>query len=162
MKYVLADIDDLSEIMNLERLGFNDAEAGSEEAYRERIEKLHETFLTFKDEYGKVIGFVVGPAVKERFVKDEMYDVTPENLTTGGHQLIFTIAISPDYRGQGIGSKLLKQFELNAQNAGRTSIALTCLEDRIPFYEKNGYVNQGIANSEHGNEIWYNMEKIID
>lgn len=161
MKFALATIDDLPEIMRLEHLGFNEAEAGSEEAYRDRINKLHETFLTIQDD-GKVIGFVVGPAVKQRFIEDEMFDVTPDNLFDGGHQLIFTIAIDPDYRGQGIGSKLLTEFESNAHKAHRTSIALTCLKDRIPFYEKNGYINQGIAGSEHGNEVWYNMEKIIN
>nr|WP_241201833.1 hypothetical protein [Lactobacillus delbrueckii] len=41
-------------------------------------------------------------------------------------------------------------------------IALTCLEDRVPFYEKNGYVNHGQAESEHAGEIWYNMIKEIE
>lgn len=162
MKYDLATMEDLNEIMDLERAGFNKEEAGSEEVYKDRINKLHDTFLTIKNDSGKLIGFVVGPAVKNRFVQDEMYDDTPLNLSQGGHQLIFTIAISPDYRGQGIGSKLLSEFENIARKNHRESIALTCLEGKIPFYEKNGFVDQGVSASSHGNEIWYNMEKIIN
>jgi hypothetical protein len=32
----------------------------------------------------------------------------------------------------------------------------------VPFYEKNGYVNHGQAESEHAGEIWYNMIKEIE
>lgn len=28
-------------------------------------------------------------------------------------------------------------------------------------YEKNGYVNQGIAASAHAGEVWYNMTKLL-
>jgi hypothetical protein len=29
----------------------------------------------------------------------------------------------------------------------------------IPFYEKNGYVNQGVAESQHAGVQWFNMSK---
>lgn len=162
MKFTLASLNDLDEIMNIERQGFNAAEAGSVKSYRDRIVKLHDTFLTVRNDLNKVIGFVVGPAVNERFIKDDMYETTPNNLSKGGHQLIFTIAIAPDYRGQCIGSKLLSEFEKMARKNNRESIALTCLKNRIPFYEKNGFTNLGVADSTHGDEVWYNMEKIIE
>ncbi|MGY0337619.1 hypothetical protein ACW185_08840 [Limosilactobacillus fermentum] len=38
-------------------------------------------------------------------------------------------------------------------------MTLTCLVDRIPFYERNGYQNHGVATSTHANEVWYNMIK---
>ncbi|MFD1417937.1 GNAT family N-acetyltransferase [Companilactobacillus keshanensis] len=161
MRFDLASLSDLDEIMTIEKQGFNSAEAGSVEGYRERIQKLNKTFLVAKDDSNKVIGFICGPAVSTRFVKDEMYDKTPDNMAIGGHQLIFTIAISPNFRGQGIGSRLLNEFEKIAKRDKRESIALTCLKDRIPFYEKNGFKNMGQADSNHGNEIWFNMEKII-
>ena len=76
--------------------------------------------------------------------------------------MVLTIAVHPDYRGQGIGSQLLDRFAETAKEMKRGRIALTCLEDRVPFYEKNGYVNHGQAESEHAGEIWNNMIKMIE
>lgn len=91
-----------------------------------------------------------------------MYEADVQNRQQpGGNQMIQTIAVDPVYRGQGIGSQLLSAFEDLAIQNQRHHIALTCLIDRVPFYEKNGYVNRGIAASEHAGEIWYNMTKLL-
>lgn len=161
MRFEKVTQQDLDAIMAIEHAGFNEAEAGSRQAYQERIEHLQSNFIVAKDEKNNVLGFVCGPAVNERFVTDEMYEDTSNNLATGGHQMILTIAVSPDFQGQRVGSRLLAQFERDALKLNRTSIALTCLENRIPFYEKNGFLNRGQSDSTHGNEIWYNMEKIL-
>lgn len=160
MQYEFIKTEDLDSIMKIEKASFSDAEAGSRKVYSDRIDKLKDTFLVAKDD-DKIVGFIVGPAVKDRYVKDKMFNKTPKNLMLGGHQLVFTIAIDPDFRGQGIGSELLKHFEENALKYHRETISLTCLEDRIPFYEKNGYIDKGISDSKHGNETWHNMEKAL-
>lgn len=49
---------DLPQIMAIEKSGFSEAEAGSEAAYRERIEKLADTFLVARDG-AVVLGFIV-------------------------------------------------------------------------------------------------------
>ena len=161
MKFEKATLTNLNEIMKIENAGFNTAEAGSRENYQERIQTLVDNFIVAKDETNEVLGFICGPAVEERFINDTMYHKTPVEIENGGHQMVLTIAISPEHRGEGIGSKLLNQFEINAKKLNRKSIALNCLEDRIPFYEKNGFINLGISNSNHGDETWYNMEKVI-
>lgn len=161
MKYRFAKIEDLDDIMKIEHASFNVAEAGSESAYDDRISKLKDTFLLAQNDDDKIVGFIVGPAVKDRYITDKMFNKTPKNLMLGGHQLVFSIAIDPDFRGQGIGSELLKKFEENAQKSHRETISLTCLADRIPFYEKNGYIDKGISESKHGNETWHNMEKSL-
>lgn len=104
----------------------------------------------------------MGPAVGARYIEDEMFVETPTNLPRGGHQLVFTLAVSPLARHQQIGSQLLTALAEKAQADGRTSMALTCLERLIPFYERNGFINQGVANSEHAGETWYNLEKVWD
>ena len=159
MKIEPATVNDLEQIEAIEQAGFNAAEAASLETYRKRLAVLADTFLVARADNSDVAGFIVGPAVKERFVEDWMYEETPQNLLQGGHQLVFTIATAPTVRGQGIGSKLLTALADVATQAGRTSRALTCLKDRIPFYEKNGFTNVGVADSVHADEIWYNMEK---
>lgn len=161
MEITEAALKDLPEIVRIENLGFTPEEAGTKEQYQDRIKKLQDTFLVARiDE--QVAGFVVGPAVKEKFVEDWMYENTPKNLSTGGNQIIFTIAVDPNFRGRSIGSKLLKAMEDNAREAQRESISLTSLEKNLPFYLKNGFKNLGVADSEHAGETWYNLVKELN
>ena len=134
MEITKVTLTDLPEIVRIENLGFTPEEAGTKEQYQDRIEKLQDTFLVARID-DQVAGFVVGPAVKEKFVEDWMYENTPKNLPTGGNQIIFTIAVDPKFRGHSIGSKLLKAMEDNAKKAQRESISLTSLEKNLPFYK---------------------------
>lgn len=161
MEITKVTLKDLPEIVRIENLGFTPEEAGTKEQYQDRIEKLQDTFLIARINE-QVVGFVVGPAVKEKFVEDWMYESTPKNLPTGGNQIIFTIAVDPNFRGHSIGSKLLKAMEDNAKKAQRDSISLTSLEKNLPFYLKNGFKNLGVADSEHAGETWYNLVKELN
>lgn len=149
---------DLDQILAIERAGFTPAEAGSRAQYAARIDNLRADFLVAR-QAGQVAGFVVGPATEEAVIADWMYKAATTSLARGGHQMILTIAVAPNFRGQGVGSRLLAAFEDHARQKGRQSVALTCLADRIPFYEKNGYRNQGQAASTHAGETWYNLIK---
>lgn len=163
IKITAIDPQDLPAILRIERLGFNEAEAGTAAQYQARINQLADTFLAARDA-DQLVGFIVGPVVDARFkyIEDWMYEANVQNRAQpGGNQMIQTIAVDPDYRGQGIGSSLLQAIEKQAIQNQRHHIALTCLLDRVPFYEKNGYVNQGIAASEHAGEVWYNMTKLL-
>ena len=134
MEITKVTLKDLPEIVRIENLGFTPEEAGTKEQYQDRIEKLQDTFLVARiDE--QIAGFVVGPAVKEKFVEDWMYENTPKNLPTGGNQIIFTIAVDPKFRGHSISGKLLKAMEDNTREAQRESISLTSLEKNLPFYK---------------------------
>lgn len=150
---------DINDIVRIENAGFNPAEAGSKQAYLARIAAFPTTFLVARQAINTpVIGFVCGPIVKEHFIQDWMYEKAPKNLSENGHQMILTIAVDPDYQGQHVGSKLLDAIKkIDIKNKCQ-SIALTCLADRIPFYEKNGYKNLGESKSSHAGETWYNME----
>lgn len=160
MKITNATVNDLPAILRIERLGFTAEEAGTEAQYRDRIAKLTETFLVGKID-DQVVGFIVGPATEAAVVEDWMYEQTPENLPQGGHQLIFTIAVDPTYRGQHIGSQLLTAMTDLARAHQRQSLSLTSLDRNVPFYEKNGFVNCGVADSAHADETWYNLVKSL-
>lgn len=151
---------DLDAVVRIEQLGFTPEEAGTREAYRERIQKLASTFLVAKVG-GQVVGFVVGPAVNEQYVTDDMYVHTPDNLPTGGNQLVLSIATDPDYRGHGIGSQLLTALAKEAKAAHRHSISLDSLDRNVPFYEHNGYRKVRVSDSSHAHERWYSLVKSL-
>ncbi|MFV4951678.1 GNAT family N-acetyltransferase [Lactobacillus delbrueckii] len=165
LKFDQARAEDLDRIVEIERAGFNEAEAGSPAKYKERIQKFTGSFLVARNLEEEIVSFITGPVVNSKYdyIEDWMYEKETESLAgPGGNQMVLTIAVHPDYRGQGIGSQLLDRFAETAKEMKRGRIALTCLEDRVPFYEKNGYVNHGQAESEHAGEIWYNMIKEIE
>lgn len=151
---------DLPAILAIERAGFSPAEAGTPAAFRDRITKLSDTFLVARD-HGQVVGFIVGPATQDEFVTDEMYQRTPLNLPAGGHQLVLSIAVTPRYRRQGVGSQLLAALERNARVHHRLTISLDSLAENVPFYRANGFEKVGVSDSSHAGETWYHLVKKI-
>lgn len=135
IKITAVDSQDLPAILRIERLGFNEAEAGTAAQYQARINQLADTFLAARDA-DQLVGFIVGPVVDARFkyIEDWMYEANVQNRAQpGGNQMIQTIAVDPDYRGQGIGSSLLQAIEKRSIQNQRHHVALTCLLDRVPF-----------------------------
>lgn len=113
IKITAVDPQDLPAILRIERLGFNEAEAGTAAQYQARINQLADTFLAARDA-DQLVGFIVGPVVDARFkyIEDWMYEANVQNRAQpGGNQMIQTIAVDPDYRGQGIGSSLLQAIK---------------------------------------------------
>lgn len=153
---------DLAAIVAIEQAGFSAAVAEDEAQYAARIHRLKDDFLVARAG-DRVAGFIVGPATTAPRIADWMYAPSTESIAPGGgHQMVLTLAVDPAFRGQGLGSRLLAAFEDQARQKGRQSVALTCLAERIPFYEKNGYFNQGPAALLLGGERWYHQVKALN
>ena len=52
---------------------------------------------------------------------------------------------------------LLQKVIEDAESQHRLGLVLTCKEQLIHYYEKFGFVNEGISESVHGNVTWYQM-----
>lgn len=150
------EMTDIQTIMRIERAGFSPEEAATEAAMRERIQLISDTFITAHDNE-QLVGYIVGPAFHHRYLTDELYEVLTANHPADPYQTVLSLAIDPDYQQLGIASQLLERLAETAKEQGRKGITLTCLTDLIPFYEKNGYQNEGVSASAHADEIWYNM-----
>ncbi len=156
-----AEMDDFDQLMKIENLSFIPAEAATEVAFVNRIRMIPDTFL-IAVEGEEVLGFINGPVMDNSFITDDLFSETKENPETGGVQSILGLAVHPTHRKKGIASLLLTELEKEAALKNRTSVTLTCLDELIPFYEKQGYQNDGISESEHGGEVWYNMTKKLE
>jgi GNAT superfamily N-acetyltransferase len=64
--------------------------------------------------------------------------------------LICWIALIPEYRGKGNGSKLLKYAEKYLGNWKKKGIWTGCKNNKLLFYKKNGYVPRGTFQNELG------------
>lgn len=152
-----ARLTELSEIMFIENASFSRAEAATKTAMQERIKLYPETFIVAKNGQEQVVGYIVGPAFNQRYLADALFDQSRSNRPQDRYQTVLSLAVHPDFRGQGAASQLLTELAKVAKAQGRIAITLTCLASLVPFYELNGYQNEGISTSSHAGEIWYNM-----
>lgn len=151
-----AQPQDLGQIMTIEKAGFTPAEAATEASMAERIRLISDTFLVAKDG-DTVLGYIVGPAFDQRYLTDELFEKSTPNSPTDRYQTVLSLAVGLDHQQGGLGSQLLTAFAQVARQQHRQAITLTCLQRLVPFYERNGYVNEGVSASAHAGETWYNL-----
>ena len=60
------------------------------------------------------------------------------------------MAVTPEMRGRGLGSAILRACEDAARTAGAGSIVLNAREDVVPFYARHGFVSIGPAETLFG------------
>ena len=147
--------DDLS-LSELENLCFPEAEAATRKTFQKRLEKYKDQFIIAELD-GKVIGVVNGPVTMEKDLTDDMYENTNYHVGKGQWKMIFGVDTHPDFRGQHIASRAMERTIEKARAEGRKGLVLTCKENLIGFYERFGYVNEGVSGSEHGGALWYQM-----
>lgn len=131
-----ATSEDLNSIMKIEKKGFSISEASSDNAMKERIELLNDSFLVaiYKNQ---IVGFIVGTSSEKRYIEDSLYEKSIPNKNSDNYLLILSIAVDPSYQKRSIGSYLLNHLEQDVKDK-RSAISLTCLKALIPFYEKTG------------------------
>ncbi|KRM87584.1 GNAT family N-acetyltransferase [Lacticaseibacillus thailandensis] len=164
MTYTFAPavLSQLSDIMATERAGFTPAEAATPRAMAARIAAYPETFIVAQDPDGAVAGYVVGPASATRYLTDDLYAHSEPNQPGEAYQTVLSLAVRPENRGQGLGSALLAHLATTARQQGRVAITLTCLQRLVPFYVRNGFVNEGVSASSHAGEVWFNMVRPLN
>ncbi|MGG4505450.1 GNAT family N-acetyltransferase [Heyndrickxia sporothermodurans] len=153
-------IEDLSKLVIIEQLCFSKEEAATETAFRKRIQLIPDTFFVAEEE-GVPVGLINGPVIDTTYITDDLFSNITENPTSGGHQSILGLAVHPHFQKHGVASVLLIHIENEARKKRRETITLTCKENLIKFYEKFGYINEGVSDSEHGGVVWYNMSKSL-
>lgn len=156
LKIENVSLGDLDEITGIETTCFPKEQAASKESLRERLQVFPEHFLLAELEK-KPVGYIGGMVSNEKYITDVMYEVARLHDKEGKYQLIFSLAVLPEYQGKGIARFLMENMIDKASQEGREAVSLTCRENLIEFYEKLGFKNHGISVSNHGNVAWYNM-----
>jgi len=67
------------------------------------------------------------------------------------------LSIAKEAQALGVGKRLLKALKEVALEHEREGINLTCHDYLISYYEKHGFVNEGISQSSFAGETWYDM-----
>jgi ribosomal protein S18 acetylase RimI-like enzyme len=150
---------DLEQLILIENEGFSKEEAATKEAFVERIQLIPDTFIV-AEKVGEILGFINGPIINQLYITDDLFEKINENPTSGGYQSILGLAVSKQARNQGIAKILIEKIVELVEENEREGITLTCKQDLVSFYEKFGFVNHGMSESQHGGVCWYNMVKL--
>lgn len=148
---------DCSQLAAVEAACFPRAEAAKYEDFRQRLRYYSDYFLLMIDGE-KLISFVDGFVTDIPDLTDEMYEKADMHDKNGARQMIFGVNTLPEYRRQGCAERLIRQFIEKARSEKRCGVVLTCKEKLIHYYEKFGFVSEGISEySTHGSAVWYQM-----
>lgn len=151
-----ATIEDLEKIAELEAACFPKEEAATKEAFIDRLQVYPNHFWLLEID-GHLVSMVNGMVTNSRILQDEMYAKSQLHDASGDWQMIFGVETKPEFQGKGYASKLLRQVISDAKQDGRKGVVLTCKKEKIGFYERLGFVSEGVSESEHGGVEWYLM-----
>ena len=151
-----AQLSDLDRVTEIEYICFPAEQAATRAAFEQRIKTFPSHFILLEHE-GMPIGFVNGAVLDARYIEDEMYERTDSHNERGAYQSVYGLDVLPEYRGRGLAHKLMAQLIDQAKKEGRRGVTLTCLDEKIGFYETMGFKNEGVSDSSHGGVVWNNI-----
>ena len=151
-----ATIEDLDAITALEAACFPAAEAATRESFKKRLEVYADRFWLLW-EGDRLVSMVNGMVTDWEELVDEMFADATIHQADGKWQMIFGVATHPEYQRRGLAAQVLQRAIADCKAEGRTGLILTCKEQKLHYYAKFGFMNQGVSVSEHGGALWYQM-----
>lgn len=151
-------MQDLDAVAAVERECFPAAEAATRQDFEKRLAVYGDHFLLLFDEQDRLISFVDGFVTNEPDLRDEMYGDAGLHDEDGAWQMIFGVNTIPSQRCRGYAGTLLRQMIEDARLQGRKGLVLTCKQEKIAYYEKFGFADEGVSQSStHGGAVWHQM-----
>ncbi len=142
----------------IEQICFPPNEACSEKDMKSRIEAAADLFVVAVDnETGKVAGLLNGIATNESAFRDEFFTDASLHNPEGKNIMLLGLDVLPKYRGQGLAHEIVRYYMERERGRGRKMAVLTCLCEKVKFYEKMGFEDKGISASVWGGEEWHEM-----
>lgn len=71
--------------------------------------------------------------------------------------MIRRVYVCPDVQGKGVGQAMMEALEDEARRCGVATVRVEVAPSAIEFYEKMGYVSQGVTRSEVGKAVFEYM-----
>jgi hypothetical protein len=91
-----------------------------------------------------------------------------QHISSSSSVCIHAVCISPDYRGKGLGVRLLREYITRLESATRDDgsrsyerALLITHEELRHFYEEAGFEWLGKSDVVHGSRPWFEMRKVL-
>ncbi len=150
--------DEAEQTVKMEQICFPPNEACTPKMMRDRVSAAPELFLVAVDKTtGKLVGMLTGLSTNEERFHDGFFSDMSLYDPKGKNNMLLGLEVLPKYQRRGIAGELVRRYALIEKTRGREKLILTCLEEKIPMYEKFGFTDNGIANSTFGGEEWHEM-----
>ena len=158
MKIRQARFSDLDRIIEIELENFSLKEAIPRSVFEAHFREIQTSFLVAEKE-GRILGYIEGPVVPHRHLHDQSFTEKIKDYShqPGGYISVTCLSIAKEAQALGVGKRLLKALKEVALEHEREGINLTCHDYLIAYYEKHGFVNEGISQSSFAGETWYDM-----
>ncbi|MBT1171356.1 N-acetyltransferase [Bifidobacterium sp. SO4] len=156
-----ATMDDLDALTAIEAECFPPAEAASAYSLQSRL-LVYPDFFWLLTEGDVIISFINGFATNRLDLTDDMYEDASLHDPQGEWQMIFGVDTNPRFQHQGHASTLMRAVIEDAREAGRRGMVLTCKNRLIGFYQRFGFIDEGLSSSTHGNVVWHQMRLTFD
>ena len=154
-----ATMADLDAIASVEAACFPAVEAATKAEFADRLTHYADHFWLMFDG-DKLISFVDGFVTDQSDLTDEMYANASLHNPAGAWQMIFGVNTIPAYRNHGYAGQLILRAIQDAMIQDRKGLVLTCKPEKVHYYAKFGFVDEGIsANSTHGGAVWHQMRR---
>lgn len=158
MKIRQARFSDLDRIIEIELENFSLEEAIPRSVFEAHLQEIQTSFLVAEKE-GHILGYIEGPVVPHRHLQDQSFteEIADHSHKSGGYISVTCLSIAKEAQALGVGKRLLTALKEVALEHEREGINLTCHDYLIPYYEKHGFVNEGLSQSSFAGETWYDM-----
>ncbi|TFK23309.1 acyl-CoA N-acyltransferase [Coprinopsis marcescibilis] len=157
--------DEVKIALEIEQEGYPADEAGTLESFSLRQSQAGSLFLGAflpSTEGGrKLIGYVCSTLSPDKtLTHDSMSHHVPESSSI----CIHSVCIAKEFKGQGVGLQLLKEYVKRVRSAEGNPyerILLITHDDLREFYEKAGFEWVGESPVIHGSKPWYEMRIVL-
>lgn len=149
---------DAERATEIEAICFPPSEACTLPIMKERVRLAGDSFIVAIDrKCNKMIGFINALCTNELTLKDELYTDTSLHNPNGENVMICSVAVLPEYRGQGIARSMMAEFLKTQKAQGKKRAILTCVPGKVSMYSKFGFEDNGMSESVWGGEVWHEM-----
>ncbi len=154
---------EIEQAVNIEQVCFPPNEACSENHMRERIKAASDLFLVAIDRRnGNIAGFLNGIATNEYAFRDDFFTDASLHRTNGKNIMLLGLDVLPEYRKQGLAHEIVYQYLRRESDRDRKMVILTCLKNKVKFYQKMGFTDRGLSDSTWGDEEWHEMTCVLN
>ena len=148
---------DAAALAAVEAACFPPAEAATAAEIADRLTHYAGHFWLMEEDDGTVVSFVDGMVTDEPKLRDEMYENAALHNEDGAWQMIFGVNTLPAYRRRGVRRTGAGAGHRRRQSSGAEGLRPHLQGQAVHYYEKFGFVNEGVSQSTHGGVVWYDM-----
>ncbi len=156
MKIRIAAMEDLDGVAGIEKACFPAEKAASREQFSKRLSTYRDSCWIL-EENGLFLSCINGMPSNDCVLVDAMFDSTDFYEEKGDWFMVFGVVTRPGFQGKRLASCLMCHVIRDVKKQGRKGMILTCLEEKIGFYERFGFIDEGLSPSTHGGKPWRQM-----